>query len=126
MNKSATDRKKPGVAFWATVVASTLLLYVAGFGPAAWLVDRGWIAARPVARVYRPVLIVLNDSPDVVWVAVHAYVGVGSEEYGCTTTRLLDAAGLIRQKEGLGWPADPRHEIPHRSIDHSPFRPIRI
>ena len=42
-----TDRKKPGVAFWATVVASMPVLYVLGFGPACWLVDRGWLTGRP-------------------------------------------------------------------------------
>jgi len=31
-----TDRKKPGVAFWATVVLVALVLYVASFGPACW------------------------------------------------------------------------------------------
>ena len=29
--------KKPGVAFWATVVVAGLVLYVASFGPACWL-----------------------------------------------------------------------------------------
>jgi hypothetical protein len=33
-----TDRKKPGVAFWATVVLVCLpLLYIASFGPACWI-----------------------------------------------------------------------------------------
>jgi hypothetical protein len=31
------SRKKPGVAFWATVVAVAALAYVAGCGPACWL-----------------------------------------------------------------------------------------
>jgi hypothetical protein len=32
------DRKKPGWAFWTTVVVASLpLLYVASFGPACWL-----------------------------------------------------------------------------------------
>jgi hypothetical protein len=30
------DRKKPGVAFWATVVVVVVLAYVASFGPANW------------------------------------------------------------------------------------------
>jgi hypothetical protein len=42
------DRKKPGVAFWATVVVVGLALYVLSIGPAAWIVedskpgDCGW------------------------------------------------------------------------------------
>jgi hypothetical protein len=30
-------RKKPGVAFWATVVVVVVVLYVASYGPAWWL-----------------------------------------------------------------------------------------
>src|SRR5215469_16644118 len=29
-------RKRPGVGFWATVVLTALVLYVASFGPACW------------------------------------------------------------------------------------------
>ena len=32
-----SDRKKPGVAFWATVGLAVVLLYVASFGPACWI-----------------------------------------------------------------------------------------
>jgi hypothetical protein len=36
-----TDRKKPGVAFWATVVVVGLpLLYVLSFGPVCWITSR--------------------------------------------------------------------------------------
>jgi hypothetical protein len=31
------DRKKPGVAFWATMVAVVVVVYVASFGPACWI-----------------------------------------------------------------------------------------
>jgi hypothetical protein len=38
-----TDRKKPGVAFWATVVVVGLpVLYVLSFGPACW-----WLSKPP-------------------------------------------------------------------------------
>jgi hypothetical protein len=38
-----TDRKKPGVAVWATVVVVSLpLLYLLGFGPACWLTAQSW------------------------------------------------------------------------------------
>jgi hypothetical protein len=42
------SRRKPGVAFWATVVVVGLpLLYVLSFGPACWWfspprIDEGW------------------------------------------------------------------------------------
>jgi hypothetical protein len=35
-----TDRKKPGVAFWATVVVVVLLAYPISFGPACWIYSR--------------------------------------------------------------------------------------
>ena len=34
-----TDRKKPGVAFWATVALVVVLAYPLSFGPCAWIVD---------------------------------------------------------------------------------------
>ena len=36
-----TSRKKPGVAFWATVGLAVVLLYMASFAPVATLHDRG-------------------------------------------------------------------------------------
>jgi hypothetical protein len=38
MGVAMTDRKKPGVAFWETVVVVSIpLLYVLSFGPACWM-----------------------------------------------------------------------------------------
>jgi hypothetical protein len=52
-----TDRKKPGLAFWATVMVACLMpiLYVLSFGPACWLLARGRIPFTPTATVYRPI-----------------------------------------------------------------------
>ena len=35
-----TSRKKPGMAFWATVGLVLVLIYVASFGPICWYVGR--------------------------------------------------------------------------------------
>ena len=35
-----TSRKKPGVAFWATVALTVLVLYFASYGPMAGLYNR--------------------------------------------------------------------------------------
>jgi hypothetical protein len=35
-----TSRKKPGVAFWATVIVVVVLAYPLSFGPAMWLGSR--------------------------------------------------------------------------------------
>ena len=37
-----TSRKKPGVAFWATVVAVVVLAYYLSLGPVFWLVNTIW------------------------------------------------------------------------------------
>jgi hypothetical protein len=50
------DRKKPGVAFWATAAVTVALLYVASFGPACWISSRAGIGQKIVAIVYRPIL----------------------------------------------------------------------
>jgi hypothetical protein len=51
-----TSRKKPGVAFWATVVVVVVLVaYPLSFGPACWLAARGKIPFAPTATVYRPI-----------------------------------------------------------------------
>jgi hypothetical protein len=51
---AVTDRKKPGVAFWATVVVVALLVaYPLSFGPACWIASRSedW----KIPRFYWPI-----------------------------------------------------------------------
>jgi hypothetical protein len=54
-----TDRKKPGVAFWATVVMVALLVvYPLSFGPACWTASRDQSLSpldRSVSQVYWPI-----------------------------------------------------------------------
>jgi hypothetical protein len=52
----ASDRKKPGVAFWATVAAVVVLIYIAGFPPAVGLAWRSRSAKKIVQWVYWPIL----------------------------------------------------------------------
>src|SRR5262249_3491416 len=53
-----TDRKKPGVAFWATVMVVVLLeAYPLSLGPNFWLAERGAIpvwADEPIRVFYVP------------------------------------------------------------------------
>jgi hypothetical protein len=51
-----TDRKNPGVAFWATVVMVVGLLYVASFGPLCWTNQRTKVGGRAIYVVYYPML----------------------------------------------------------------------
>jgi hypothetical protein len=54
-----TDRKKPGVGFWTTVVAVVvlILLYPLSLGPAIWLTARGYFRESVVQSIYRPFLV---------------------------------------------------------------------
>ena len=64
-----TDRKKPGVAFWATVVVVAMpLLYVLSFGPACWAAHRGLAEPRHVSLAYEP-LLALTDEDDPEWIS---------------------------------------------------------
>lgn len=54
------DRKKPGVVFWATVVAVVAVVYVASIGPVYWIASRipatnTMTAGRILYRVYWPI-----------------------------------------------------------------------
>jgi hypothetical protein len=56
-----TDRKTPGVAFWATVVAfSAPLLYVLSFGPACWITSRTGTTQK-IPLIYLPFTYALID-----------------------------------------------------------------
>jgi hypothetical protein len=65
MASHMTDRKKPGVAFWATVGLVVVLLYVASFGPACWAFRRNMTPGTLifVAKCYRPLVIARRDAP---------------------------------------------------------------
>jgi hypothetical protein len=67
-----TDRKKPGVAFWATVAVFVVLVgYPLSFGPACWIsshtLDRGdRIGAQTVNMMYQPILSLAWSGPSIV------------------------------------------------------------
>ena len=59
------QRKKPGVAFWATVmvvVVMPLVAYPLSLGPACWLVDNQVLSERHTAIAYSPILSVVMTS----------------------------------------------------------------
>ena len=59
----SSDRKKPGVAFWATVALVVVLLYVASFGPACWMTAQPWWNAINNDGSDMPPRWMLNYSP---------------------------------------------------------------
>ena len=71
------SRKKPGVAFWATVALVAVLLYVASFG--MWCqfnrTARGEIAAASAyIWPYYPMFWLMDNGPAPVKSAIRAYV----------------------------------------------------
>ena len=76
-----TDRKKPGVAFWATVALVAVLLYVASFGPACWLRDQGRIPKLATALFYRPLIRAMFDGPRPVRRMLRKYAEWGAPPY---------------------------------------------
>jgi hypothetical protein len=78
-----TDRKKPGVAFWATVAAIVLVLYPLSYGPACWGInvmakrrwlrpDTDWIR-QAIFVVYFPVRRLHSDGPEPIERAIDWY-----------------------------------------------------
>lgn len=69
-----TCRKKPGVAFWATVVVVVLLvLYPLSWGPQLWLMMSGHVPVW-TDRLYNPLRYALERAPQGVTRAADAYL----------------------------------------------------
>jgi hypothetical protein len=71
------DRKKPGVAFWATVVVVVVLvLYPLSMGPANWAARRygstGW-AVKTYRGIYAPILWAYRNGPRPLHDAIKSY-----------------------------------------------------
>jgi hypothetical protein len=75
-----SSRKKPGVAFWTTVVVGCLLAYPLSFGPWCWIYSRSeelqtWQTAD---RIYYPILWQWAYGPDPVSDAIDWYANLWS------------------------------------------------
>jgi hypothetical protein len=78
----APDRKKPGVAFWATVVVVVVLIgYPLSFGPACWVSSHSGRGSALVSTVYQPILWSVFDGPALVvtpvWWYAHLFAADG-------------------------------------------------
>ena len=70
-----TDRKKPGVAFWATVaLVAVLVAYPLSFGPACWLVDWGFLNSKFMSITYRPIFMIVLRAPSPVARGINRYM----------------------------------------------------
>ena len=80
------DRKRPGVAFWATVVLVVALVgYPLSFGPSCWLAvrlerDNEKSFLRVTAKIYRPILLMWTRGPDWLahWICEYAHLCTGT------------------------------------------------
>jgi len=74
-----TDRNKPGVVFWGTVVVVALpFLYVASFGPAMWLFWSEWTPAGyydVLQLIYAPIFHIMDHGPEPI---SHALIRYGA------------------------------------------------
>jgi hypothetical protein len=69
------DRKKPGVAFWATVALVVVLVgYPLSFGPACWINGRTHARDDLFLAAYRPFVRAYSYSPSVVQAPAKWYV----------------------------------------------------
>ena len=75
-----TDRKKPGVAFWATVALVVVLLYVASFGPACWITSRNSLSGDWLFVAYRPLVWTMENGPGLALDALAWYSLVGAAD----------------------------------------------
>jgi hypothetical protein len=76
-----TDRKKPGVAFWATVVVVAVLLYPISFGPACWITSRTNMGASAIPAVYRPLTWAMSPNSETMINRVSTwYAKIGAAE----------------------------------------------
>ncbi|MBI3863745.1 MAG: hypothetical protein HY290_17800 [Planctomycetia bacterium] len=101
-----------------TVVVGVPALYVLGFGPTCWLVDRGFLAARPAAVAYFPILKFIYFSDSSASKSIEWYARIGNIcDHQWTTSRLFDAAGLTPWASTV-WPQSMRHDEAHRSDDY--------
>jgi hypothetical protein len=75
-----TDRKKPGVAFWATVVVVVALVgYPLSFGPACWIATRYDSLRGFVNSIYHPAAWAYFKTPEIVGRAIIWYANVGGD-----------------------------------------------
>ena len=75
-----TDREKPGVAFWETMVLSLLVLYALSFGPACWATSRGIIEMWFTDHMYSPIIWISGHSPPAIHNGAQWYAEVGCSD----------------------------------------------
>jgi hypothetical protein len=70
-----SDRKKPNWLLLTTAVLLLPVLYVASFGPACWLADRGWLPKKVVCMAFYPLALIAVRCPPKVAAVLIEYGG---------------------------------------------------
>src|SRR5262245_1641677 len=105
-----SDRKKPGIAFWATVLVVVALVgYPLSFGPACWLVDSGSVSRDLAETLYLPLIALVAQCPDSIQRAMIDYcefvepenIEIPSGYYFVTTGRQRYRARFLRSIKEL-------------------------
>jgi hypothetical protein len=79
-DESMSDHKKPGVAFWATVVLVVkLVAYPLSIGPVSWISSRATVLVPAVELAYLPILRVWDKCPEPVSDFLHWYTQLGAK-----------------------------------------------
>jgi hypothetical protein len=78
-----TDRKKPGVAFWATVALAVVLAgYPLSFGPACWISSRWSGSDLAFQTTFRPLVWVVDHVWPNVWEILSPYASLAMPQDG--------------------------------------------
>jgi len=109
-----TDRKKPGMAFWATVVVVVVLVaYPLSFGPACWWFSRenrihAYFGPSPVPKqrlaphLYWPIGWLATNGPRSIRRAIFWYAMLGASPERCDEICLpIDKEGVEYYPSGL-------------------------
>src|SRR5262249_32610903 len=78
-----TNSKKPGLAFWATVVCLVILGYGVSLGPGCWVTSQTGVGTSVVDVVYRPIILVADACPFSAWGIIQWYSGLGAASDWC-------------------------------------------